>query len=54
MNYTTKQASEILGVHITTIMHMIYRGELKAFKVGRVWRINENEIKRITGEESAR
>lgn len=45
--YTVKQTASLLSVHFQTIKNMIYRGELKAVKVGRQWRITEEELERI-------
>lgn len=45
--YSLNQVAELLNVHRNTVLNMILRKELKANKVGRQWRVSEEEIKRI-------
>lgn len=45
--FSLKQVAEILGVHRNTIYNMVVRGEIKAVKVGRDFRITEEEVKRL-------
>lgn len=45
--YTVKEVSNMLKLHIETIRRNIYKGEIKAVKIGREWRISESELKRI-------
>ncbi len=42
---TTEQVSELLQVHPFTILKYIKNGKLKGIKIGRVYRINESEVK---------
>ena len=41
-------AAEALSVHPVTIRRLITAGKLKAFKVGRVWRIREVDLLEYT------
>ena len=47
MLYTVKEVAAMLKLNPETIKRMIYRGDLQAAKVGRVWRIEETEIQRL-------
>jgi len=40
--------SKILKVSQTTVRRMLARGELKGVRVGRLWRITQSEIDRIS------
>lgn len=40
-----KQVSEILGVSNRTILNLIRRGELHGFKVGEMWKVEEEEVR---------
>ena len=42
--FTVKQAAALLQIRTETILRKIYAGELKAFKVGRIWRIKQSQI----------
>lgn len=42
--YTTKQASEYLGIHQDTVRHYINNGYLKAQKLGEQWVIKKKEL----------
>lgn len=45
-NYlTTEQVAKILQVHPFTILKFIKNGKIKGVKIGRVYRINENDVK---------
>lgn len=45
-NYlTTEQVAKILQVHPFTILKFIKSGKIKGVKLGRVYRINENDVK---------
>jgi excisionase family DNA binding protein len=44
---SVKETSKILGVHWQTVRNMILRGEIKAVKIGRQWKITDEEIERI-------
>ena len=39
-----KQASERLGVSGHTLLNLIKRGELHGFRVGDMWKVEEEEI----------
>jgi len=45
--YSVEEVAEILGVHCNTVRRMLMRGELKGVKIGRLWRINEDDLKEI-------
>jgi excisionase family DNA binding protein len=42
---TTEQVAEILQVHPFTILKFIKSGKIKGIKLGRLYRINENDVK---------
>ena len=41
---TIKETAELLRLSSRTVMGMVQRKELRAFKVGRQWRINESHL----------
>lgn len=41
---TTSDAARILGVSQNTILRLCQRGDLPAFKVGHLWRIDSTEF----------
>lgn len=45
-----KQAAKELGLSEKTIRSHINSGKIKAVRIGWVWRISEEEIKRLKGE----
>ncbi len=45
--YRTGKASQLLGISKPTLLRKIKTGEIKAYKVGREYRIPESEIKRL-------
>ncbi|MCA6213570.1 IS607 family transposase [Thermococcus bergensis] len=45
--YRTGKASELLGISKPTLLRKIKTGEIKAYKIGREYRIPESEIKRL-------
>ncbi|ALV63351.1 transposon ISC1913 protein [Thermococcus sp. 2319x1] len=45
--YRTGRASELLGISKPTLIRKIKSGEIKAYRVGREYRIPESEIKRL-------
>ena len=45
MSYTVTELAARWQCHPETIRRMIQRGELKAFRVGRQWRISEETVK---------
>lgn len=46
---STQEAADVLGVHVNTVKNLISRKELKAFKVGRVLKINKADLKKYVG-----
>ena len=46
---TTKQAAKELNVHPETIRRMIKRGDLRAIRIGRVYRIRLEDLGEFTG-----
>lgn len=49
--YSIKEVANILNFHWQTVRNMILRGEIKATKIGRQWRISEKEIQRLKGDK---
>lgn len=45
----TQEAADVLDVHVNTIKNLIQKGDLKAFKVGRVLKIHKSELMRFVG-----
>ncbi|MBC7093999.1 IS607 family transposase [Thermococcus sp.] len=45
--YRTGKASQLLGISKPTLLRKIKAGEIKAYKVGREYRVPESEIKRL-------
>ncbi len=45
--YRTGKASQLLGISKPTLIRKIKSGEIKAYRVGREYRIPESEIKRL-------
>lgn len=41
---TPKEVSDLLQVSVYTVRRWIKQGELPAYKVGRLWRINEGDL----------
>lgn len=48
--YTPNQIAEILQVHSMTVLRYIKAGKLKALKIGRVYRIEEKDLKDFISE----
>ena len=44
------EAAEALSVHHATIRRRITSGDLKAFRIGRIWRIRERDIDKFISE----
>ena len=40
----TAEVARYLKMHVKTIVNMVERGELKAYKVGRQWRYRRSDI----------
>lgn len=47
MLYTTNEVATILKIHVDTVRKKIRTGEIKATKVGRDYRITEEELNRL-------
>lgn len=45
--YTTKEAAQIFKCNVETIRRRIRRGEIKTIKIGRDYRIPDDEIERL-------
>lgn len=45
--YTVEEAAAILKLGKSTVYSLLHEGKLKAVKIGRKWRITEDEINRI-------
>ena len=48
--YTVNEVAEILKVQPMMIYNALYDGRIKGIKIGRVWRIQEEEVQRIMRE----
>ena len=48
--YSLKEVAEMLGVTYNTVWNLIKANKIKAVKVGRVLRIEQTEVERITKE----
>jgi excisionase family DNA binding protein len=44
---TPEQVADLLGVHHRTVLRMIHRGELAAFKVGQQWRVTSETLRKL-------
>ena len=47
---TVREVAEYLKLSRTTIWRWCHVGKLRAFKVGRGWRIHRSEMERIVGQ----
>ena len=47
---TPDEAAKILKVNVRTVTNLIRAGELKGVKVGRVWRIREEDLQAFIDE----
>lgn len=45
--FTIQEVAERLRIHHTTVRRMIDRGELAAFKTGRIWRVKLADIEHL-------
>ncbi|MDD3269025.1 MAG: helix-turn-helix domain-containing protein [Syntrophomonadaceae bacterium] len=43
--YSISDLSKILNLHQKTILRFIHEGKIKARKIGRTWRVSEDELK---------
>lgn len=44
-HFSAKEVGEILGVTKQTVINLINRGELTAFKVASIYRVSETDLK---------
>lgn len=51
--YTVDQVADILELHPRTVRRFIREGKLTARKVGKQWRIKEQDLKVLLGDEKA-
>lgn len=47
-SYNIKEVAEILGLHVSTVRKMCGNGAIKAFKIGKLWKISESEVLKLT------
>lgn len=50
--FTTEQVASMLQVHPFTILKFIKQGKLKGIKLGRVYRITENDVREFLAERT--
>ncbi|NJE06942.1 IS607 family transposase [Thermococcus sp. M39] len=50
--YKASEVAELLNYNKTTIIRWIKAGKIKGQKIGRDWRIPEDEVKRLLGEKA--
>ena len=48
-----RQTADLLGVHYNTVYRMVRRGELEAYKVGRIIRISDEDIEEWKRQNTA-
>ena len=48
--YTVNEVAGMLKVQPMMIYNALYEGRIKGIKIGRVWRIQEEEVQRIMRE----
>ena len=46
--YTLKEIQELLQVTRRTLYNWIKDGKLKAFRIGKEWRVTKTELERVT------
>jgi len=49
---TVQEVANLLRVHKNTIYNMIHDGRLKAFRVGRAWRIKSENVEALDENHS--
>ncbi|MEM5816034.1 MAG: helix-turn-helix domain-containing protein [Candidatus Aenigmatarchaeota archaeon] len=47
--YTPEEVAEILKVSVITVKKWLRSGELKGIKVGKLWRIREEDLQEFLG-----
>jgi len=45
--YTVRQVADALSVSTLTVYKWLWSGELHGYRLGRVWRISEEELKKF-------
>jgi len=45
--YTVRQVADALSVSTLTVYKWLWSGELNGYRLGRVWRISEEELKKF-------
>lgn len=50
--YTTQQVADILQLDVRTIRRNVNEGKIKAYKVGKSWRITEEDLKEYLTKKS--
>ncbi len=50
--YTIEEVADLLGYHTETIRRYILSGNLKAYKTGKDWRIEESDLREFLEERS--
>lgn len=49
--YTPREVANIMNVTYATMLNLIYKNKVKAFKVGAQWRITEEELDKLMEKE---
>lgn len=49
--YTTEEIADILNYDVQTIRRLIREGKIKAYKAGKEYRVEENDLKKYLGKE---
>ena len=47
---TVREVAKYLKLSRTTVWRWVKEGKLRAFKLGRSWRVRRSELERITGQ----
>lgn len=50
---TPREAADQLRVCAKTIERMLHRGDLRGVKIGRVWRLSPDELRRFIADQMA-
>lgn len=48
--HSIREVADILGVHYMTARKWCLEGKIKAQKIGRLWRVADDELKRVMDE----
>jgi len=51
---TVQEAAEILSIHPRTVTKYLTQGQIKGAKMGRLWRLDEQDVHRFFEEVKAR